>query len=333
MEEILDLRQLRPAQLEPLLAAEVEDWRRDLLWDYGASLSLIRQYLTARVLTGYGLVDHDGRGTARGYGFYLAEDDKAILGDLYVHPEWRDAARSRERLLLAAMLETLQATPGLSRIEAQLMPFRPAELRPEFLAHGFRAYSRGFFRLELSSWTPDGSVKAAGAGLELEPWSDDGLEESAALIHRAYAGSIDATINDHYRTEAGALRFLHNVTRFPGCGAFDAACSWRLRRGDGRYAGLVLVSRVEDGVAHITQICVLPEARGGGLGRRLLSAALNSLRLRGYRISTLTVTSSNASAVTLYRRMGYREWRDFDAYVWEGGREVFSRQRGHMGRS
>ncbi len=320
MEELLDLRHLRPAQLEPLLSAEVEEWRRELLWDYSSSLSLIRQYLTARALSGYGLVEDSGRGAARGYGFYLAEDDKAILGDLFVLPAWRDAQRLRERRLLAAMLETLQATPGLERIEAQLMPFRPHDLRPEFLALGFRVYPRCFLRLDLGPAAcparacPD-RVHASSAAM-LELWND-GLEPAAELIHLAYSGSVDSEINDHYRTRAGALRFLHNVTRFPGCGIFAPECSWQARLGNGRLAGLVLVSRVEERVAHITQICVLHQARGKGLGRRLLCAALDSLRQHGYRVSTLTVTTSNAAAVALYHSLGYVNWRDFDAYVWE----------------
>lgn len=317
MEEILDLRHLRLAQLEPLFTVEVEEWRRELLWDYAASLSLIRQYLTARILTGYGLVEADVRGPVRGYGFYLMEEDKAILGDLFVHPKWRDAERSRECRLLGAMLETLQATPGLARIEAQLMSFRSEELRSRFVELGFRFFRRCFYRLDLNAPVALPMAKSPAAGLILEPWDDDCLEDAAELIQKAYAGSADAEINEHYRTRAGALRFLHNVIRFPGCGIFDAQASCRARLAGGQLVGMVLVSRVQSGVAHITQICVRPGLRRAGFGRQLLCAALGSLRLSGYATSTLTVTASNAAASSLYQSLGYREWRDFDAYVWQ----------------
>jgi len=40
------------------------------------------------------------------------------------------------------------------------------------------------------------------------------------LIAGAYAGHVDALINDQYRSVEGARRFLFNIVQYPGCGNF-----------------------------------------------------------------------------------------------------------------
>ena len=70
-------------------------------------------------------------------------------------------------------------------------------------------------------------------------------------------------------------------------------------------AGVVLNSRVSTGVGHTTQICAMPGYQGRGLGRRLMEASLQALRVRGYTTVSLTVTSGNERAVRLYEKLGF----------------------------
>lgn len=315
MADILDLRQFRPGQLDALLRAEAEEWQRELLWDYESSLELIRQYIGARILPGYVLSDGTPqRPRPLGYGFFVYETHKGLIGDLYVGPRYRGGERAEERLLLEHMIETLTATPGLHRIEAQLMAFRPEELAPVFSRHGFRAYRRLFLHLDLAAAAP-----AAGASpWPILPWAGTPFEHAATLIQASYAQHVDSLINDQYRTFGGSLRFLQNVVHYPGCGQFDEASSAVIAdpHGEG-LAALILVSRVRPDVGHVTQVCVSQRWRGRGIGRQLFEHVRANLRRRGFAAITLTVTAANAPALELYRGLGFSQMREFDAYVWE----------------
>ena len=82
--------------------------------------------------------------------------------------------------------------------------------------------------------------------------------------------------------------------------------------------GLILCSRVKHDVGHITQVCVVPEYRGTGLGEALMCASAADLQHRGFALLSLTVTEENRGAVQLYKTLGFSTERVFDAFVWEG---------------
>ncbi|WP_136067562.1 GNAT family N-acetyltransferase [Modicisalibacter radicis] len=68
--------------------------------------------------------------------------------------------------------------------------------------------------------------------------------------------------------------------------------------------------------ARLYSFCVHPEARGSGLGRRLLEALEGEALERGMQRLTLEVRADNRVAMGLYRRMGFlpRRWLE-DYYV------------------
>ena len=150
--EILDLRQVRAPVLGALLAEEERDWGGELHWDYHPSVEMIRRHLDARSLPGYVALR---QGTVAGYTFFVYEDDKGLLGDLYVPEAFRherpfagsldSGAAGIATALLERALETLQHTPGLRRIEAQLLDFGLEPLEPVFAVCGFRCFPRLFF--------------------------------------------------------------------------------------------------------------------------------------------------------------------------------------------
>lgn len=115
--------------------------------------------------------------------------------------------------------------------------------------------------------------------------------------------------------------------------------SWRRRRADyvrwlEQPDSFVLVARDDDGhavgyalvvvhdtggslwtgigsrLADVETLSVLPEARGDGVGKRLLDAAAARARELGIPQLELTVVASNADARRFYEREGF-----FDAYV------------------
>ena len=58
--------------------------------------------------------------------------------------------------------------------------------------------------------------------------------------------------------------------------------------------------------------------QGTGLGYELVRRSLAALAGHGCRKASLTVTTANRNAVSLYERMGFAVRRRFAAYVWEG---------------
>ena len=328
MADVLDLRQFRASRLDALLAAESREWNELLHWDYGPSADLIRQYVDARILPGYVLLDRpSASANPHGYGFFIYEARKGMIGNLFVAPEQRDPSHSRERLLLEHMIATLRASPGLERIEAQLMSFPSAALAPAFEAQGFRRFRRVFLELRLPPPPPDEPAPppvTRFGDVRLEPWGGASFDEAARLIQLAYQDHVDSRINDQYRSFAGAIRFLHNLAHYPRCGPFDPSASFFARAGGGLsrasgVEGMILASRVRADVAHITQVCVLPERQHQGLGRALIARCLAQLSRQRLAAATLTVTADNAAALGLYRRLGFVPLAEFDAYVWERG--------------
>src|SRR5579872_715014 len=136
--QIVDLRQLTSRQLEPLLSEEAQQWRRELLWDYRASIDLIKKFVDARSLTGSAIIE-DGQPV--GYAFYVLEDHKGLVGGLFVSPRLPQQELSQR--LLTDTLTTLSGIPKLERVEAQLIPFGYS-LDPILSEYGFHLYTRQF---------------------------------------------------------------------------------------------------------------------------------------------------------------------------------------------
>ena len=315
---IVDLRQLSSRQIEPLLTEEAQRWREELRWDYRASLDLIKKFVEARSLAGCAALEN---GEAAGYAFYVIEEHKGLLGGLYVSPRFPQMALATK--LLTNTLETLRAVPYIGRIEAQLVPFG-CEFDGALAKQGFRLYPRQFMLLDLNSVAPESPSNGKPpnsdelSGLRLEEWNDRYFTPCARLIQLAYADHMDGEINDQYRSEEGALKFLKNIIMLPGCGQFQEHASFVLRAPHSHeLAGVVLTSAVAPGVGHTTQICVMPGYQRHGLGRRLIQATIQALRARRFSALSLTVTAANQRAVGLYASLGFAQIKTFTAGVWQ----------------
>jgi ribosomal protein S18 acetylase RimI-like enzyme len=313
--EILDLRHFSSVDLRPLLGDEVAVWARLLSWDYSGSADMILRYVDGKILPGYAAID---RGRIIGYAFFVYEGSKGVIGDLFVANGTRtENPQEVESRLLVHVIETLQQSPGVHRIEAQLLVHEAGAVARPFVEQGFQRHPRLFMVLPLEGTTSQ--VPPLPAEIEIRRWVEADYQPAAAVITTAYRGHVDAEINDQYRTLGGSLRFLNNIVRFPGCGVFDAESSFVVVDKRARSTiGLILCSRVRHDVGHVTQVCVLPEYRSHRIGESLLAATANTLRQRGFSMLSLTVTQANARAVDLYRKLGFDTKRVFDAFVWEG---------------
>jgi ribosomal protein S18 acetylase RimI-like enzyme len=313
--EILDLRHFSSVDLRPLLEDEIQEWANLLCWDYSGSAEMILRYMDAKFLPGYAAVS---RGKVFGYSFFVYENNKGVIGDLFVGGGENGADRNEvERRLLMHVIETLQQSPGIHRIEAQLLAHETGAAAKPFVSQGFSRHARLFMSLPFNTGA-NGESKLSSK-FEIRRWTEHDYQPSAAVITAAYRNHVDSEINDQYRTLSGSLRFLNNIVRFPGCGTFDPESSFvAVERDSHSLAGIILCSRVRHDVGHVTQVCVLPEYRSHGLGKLLMAATIRNLKQRKFTALSLTVTEANTRAVELYQYLGFEMKRVFDAFVWEG---------------
>ena len=327
--EVIDIRRFPAADFLPLLEAESRVWEQALRWDYFSASRLVFTCLDEKRLSGYALVNSGG---IDGYGFFFYEAEKAMIGDLFVLPG--EEATDRARALLECVLETLLATPGLARVEAQLPHFYQEDLDPCFRAHGFDSYLRRFMAAPLGGWrgTRHASASTSNSGATprpmaearlaaeflIEPWEHRHDHQVAQLIYHTYHRHVDGLINDQYTSTEGATRLMETITHLGGCGEYlpDESCV-AIHRPTRKVAALLALTAVRPRrTAHIPQVAVSPEHQGIGLGTALIERAFGRLAAKGFEEVSLTVTDRNAGAVRLYERLGFTTFKTFGAFVW-----------------
>jgi ribosomal protein S18 acetylase RimI-like enzyme len=310
--EVVELPQLNVTDLDPLLNEEIGVWQRRFAWDFRSSADLLRRFLQIHSLYGYAL---RAEREVIGYAYYVVEGRKGLIGDFYVRPDC--SSPSDELTLLGALVQGLMLTPGLQRIESQLMLLRHPLPVPPF-ARQLTRHDRFFMEIDRESAV---KLKPVNSGFHARffRWAERYQEEIAHLVAASYKGHVDSEINDQYRTIPGARHFLTNIIKFPGCGTFSPAASVvAVDERTGRVCGVCLASTVSSGSGHVTQLCVLPAIRGARLGYELLRQSLVRFADLGCSSMSLTVTCSNLDAVRLYESVGFRSISTFPALVWEG---------------
>jgi GNAT superfamily N-acetyltransferase len=72
------------------------------------------------------------------------------------------------------------------------------------------------------------------------------------------------------------------------------------------------IKRLPDGACEIKRMYVVPEARGRGIGRRLLLALEDEARALGYEIARLDTGPKQPGAQRMYEQAGYRPIDNFN---------------------
>lgn len=117
------------------------------------------------------------------------------------------------------------------------------------------------------------------------------LGEYYAELSRRFAGGFDVSLS----------RDPDATDMMPPRGAFLVAMS------DGQPLGCVGLKGNGGELAEIKRLWVAPEARGLGLGRRLMDAAEDAARQLSIEILRLDTNSALTEALELYRRTGWTE--------------------------
>ena len=137
------MRELRGADLCPLLDQQRKYWRERFRWDFTVSAQAIINFLDNRTLHGFALVRN---GLPVGYCYFVVEGSKALVGDIFTSYQRSDP--TFEKALLIRTLETAAAYPGVNRVEGQLLGLN-FELRAETIFHHpLQIFPRWFMMLE-----------------------------------------------------------------------------------------------------------------------------------------------------------------------------------------
>src|SRR5580704_16087552 len=87
--QAIDLRTVDVETLAPVLAEQIAEWNANLDWDFTPSANLVRRFVQMHVLTGYALVPRGDPRHPIGYSYYVCEDGKGLIGDLYILKQYR----------------------------------------------------------------------------------------------------------------------------------------------------------------------------------------------------------------------------------------------------
>ncbi len=306
--EIQPLQVFKASQLELLLSEEKEAWARYLKWDYRPVLKILGRMLESLSLPGYvALVEEN----PAAYVYFWMQRDIGMLGGCFVLPAY--AGQKLEETLLAEALKSLEAHPGVHRIEAQFMSFEAWDAEAFFYRRRFHNYPRYFMLCEVLSET-----ELPVEGIQLRRWENDDLGSAAHLTMESYEHLVDLQISAHYQSESSCYEFLSNIILRPGCGNFLGEASftaWDVK--SRKMAGYVLSSMISAKNGHIPQIAVAPFFQGRGIGKILLSQALAALKKKEFQSVSLSVTAENRKAVQFYRKYHFEIIKPFNAFVWE----------------
>ena len=319
---ILPMSDADLAGLEALFDEQCREWLEVLRWDYMGPSRMIRQVARQRELDGF--VAMSGSHTI-GLAYYVVEDQRCSVGDIYVARDWRGAGVDRQ--LVAAVLDELERGPRLRRIESQCVSIDNDGASDLLAARGFDGFDRYYLMKELRHDADDAATPAGfgqrqstpgpdTADMLIRGWQEADFAQAARVIHQSYRGRTDSRINSQYRTEEGCAELLTILTDHLWCGDFLPHVSRvAVRRGTRRLAGVLIASRIAPRVGHIGQVSVHHAYQRQGLGRRLLVGVLQQFAQYGFHTATLAVTAINEPALRLYESLGFRCIHRFPVFV------------------
>ena len=315
---VIPLREADFSGLERLFDEQCAEWLKILRWDYRGPSGMIREVAKQRQLPGLAITAED---EIAGCAFWIVEQGKCSVGDIYVAPRWREAGTAK--VLVTAMLDELDPVHRLKRIESQCVNVGMEDATEIFVSRRFQTFSRQYMLLdgvlEVSPTSGRRIVpRDALEQVEIRNWRDDDFDRAAHIIFRSYQNEADRLINSQYRSEQGCADLLAVLTQHIWCGEFLPLVSRvAVTRQNARPVGVLISLRMAPGAGHLGQISILPEYQGAGIGRRLIAAAVSEFKRLKFDAVSLAVTTSNHRALRLYESCGFRRVHSFPVFFRE----------------
>lgn len=299
-------------RIKPIVREELSNWKTQLGWDARPAIGMIEDYIRSGMLPGCLLVSDEGE--AVGYSYYVVDASTLFLGGLFIREAF--ASPQNYTFLLRRTLESACTWRIISRIECQLFAMN-CDLRPVFEGQEFDAVPRLFLTADLYSTEAQAPLRALPSGYFSETWDAGFLEPAALVIADSYVGSLELRICQDYRSRRGCLRYLRALVDTPSCGVFTPENTLCVFDSHGLMQGVLLTSRIAEKTAMVPQISVRKAVQGKGIGRYLLLTLFQRLRSQGFTKADLSVSEENQPAFDLYRALGFRPHKSFNAFVWE----------------
>lgn len=164
----------------------------------------------------------------------------------------------------------------------------------------FQYFKRFRMELELSRALPP--VPELPPGYFWIPWDDGVLDAHARAKFHSFQGEIDAEVFPSLSQLNGCGQLMRAIRHKSG---FLPGATWLLA-GGAEYCGTVQGVRERNGWGAIQNLGVVASHRGLGLGLALMLQGLHGFQRARLPGAYLEVTASNAAAVHLYRRLGFR---------------------------
>lgn len=145
-------------------------------------------------------------------------------------------------------------------------------------------------------------------------------------ISKAYCpgliGTVTKNFSQHFNDHCGfgaafearvAREMAAFVERLPG----DNLAIWNARQ-DGKILGSITIDgdSLGDGKAHLRWFILEPEARGHGLGERLMRRAMAFCDARGFTETHLWTIKGTDAARKLYERHGFALAEEYEGVQW-----------------
>ena len=217
-----------------------------------------------------------------------------------------DCARVEDELLRGG-LAWLRAG-GAKLVEALLLPSE-SDCAAPLLRNGFHHITRLLYlRRPLDVW--DGDAADAGeSGLTFAPYG----EETRAAFH---ATLIRSYVDTHDCPELNGVRQIEEVIAgHKAQGGFDPS-RWWLALADGRPLGVLILADLPEWSSwDVAYVGVVPEARGRGVGRALMTHALRAAAAGRVSQVTLAVDKRNGAARRLYAGLGFEPFEEREVYL------------------
>jgi mycothiol synthase len=260
------------------------DWTSATLREYWDDLDLERDAW---------VVELDGR--LAGYVDFEAPEGARMMGDGYVHPEFRNHGVGSELLRLTEE----RAAEELPRLEGRVVLHNATLLGDEcmpnlYARHGYEPV-RTFWRMVLDLDRPP-EVKAP-AGIEIRTMRPGEERDVHATIEDAFA--------DHWGHTARSFEEFSKRTF--GRQGHDPSLYWVAFEGDELVAASLCDWKREGDWGWVNLIGVRPPWRGRGIAEALLQTAFAEFFRRGERRVALGVDAEGTTGATrLYERVGMR---------------------------
>lgn len=237
--------------------------------------------------------------------FYRSIDREADLVYGYV----RRACAGKERLFLEKVLKMLQIG-GIQVVRSGFSWQDAGHFRTAAESLSFHRVSR------LSMLKPvDENLMfsyAPAPGITIIPWSTAYFEEVCQIMYEESTPE-DRSVYPLFGTPEGSRLLLLSIIRDMH-GQFIPELSL-LAQFDGEIAGFVITSLLNDGSVLILDIAVKSKFRRRGIGTKMIESLASKCAVTGRNAIVLAVTVQNESAISLYKKTGFRETGRFDQYV------------------